>query len=103
MWRRYAGLPGWADTHLTILGTDGLVEVRKNVDLAGRSGGTHVHVADQEGVRYIDCGAVELPYGRQLVHDALHRTETAMSQAHCVLAPGLALPAQQQARTVTGA
>jgi hypothetical protein len=40
---------------------------------------------------------VELPYGRQLLDDVVHRTETAMPQAHCFLASQLVLEAQQMA------
>ena len=54
-------------------------------------------IVDQNGVRYIDCEGGDLPFGRQLVDDVLHRTETAMSQAHCFLAAELALRAQKQA------
>jgi predicted dehydrogenase len=96
-WFTPAGLPTWGDTRLTVLGTDGYIELRKNVDLAGRSGGNHLFLADAGGVRYMDCDDVELPFGRQFVDDVLHRTETAMSQAHCFLATELALRAQAQA------
>ena len=99
-WFTPAGLPTWGDTRLTILGTDGYIEVRKNVDLAGRAGGNHLFIADAKGVRYEDCRGVDLPYGRQLVDDVLHRTETAMTQSHCFLATELALRAQAQARLV---
>ena len=97
-WFTPAGLPTWGDGRLTILGTDGYIELRKYVDLAGRSGGDHLFIADQKGVRYVDCSKLELPYGRQLVDDVLHRTETAMSQAHCFMTMELALRAQHQAR-----
>jgi predicted dehydrogenase len=100
-WFTPAGLPTWGDTRLTILGTDGYMEVRKNVDLAGRDGGNHLFIADARGVRYVDCNAVELSFGRQLVDDVLNRTETAMSQAHCFLATELSLVAQVQARVIT--
>jgi len=100
-WFTPAGLPTWGDTRLTILGTDGYIEIRKNVDLAGREGGNHLFVADGTGVRYIDCSKVEMPYGRQLVDDVLNRTETAQTQAHCFLATELALQAQEKARVVT--
>jgi predicted dehydrogenase len=100
-WLTPAGLPTWGDTRLTILGTDGYMEVRKNVDLAGRDGGNHLFIADARGVRYVDCNAVELSFGRQLVDDVLNRTETAMSQAHCFLATELSLVAQEQARVIT--
>jgi len=99
-WFTPDGLPTWGDTRLTILGTDGYIEVRKNVDLAGRAGGNHLFIADQAGVRYIDCSTVDLPFGRQLVDDVLNRTETAMAQAHCFLATELALAAQEKARMV---
>ena len=99
-WFTPAGLPTWGDTRLTILGTDGYIEARKNVDLAGRAGGNHLFVADANGVRYIDCSAVALPFGRQLVDDVLNRTETAMTQSHCFLATELALVAQDKARVV---
>jgi predicted dehydrogenase len=99
-WFTPAGLPTWGDGRLTVLGTDGYIEVRKYVDISGREGGNHLFVVDTKGFRYIDCSSVELPYGRQLVDDVLNRTETAMSQAHCFLAMELALSAQQQARVV---
>jgi len=100
-WFTPAGLPTWGDTRLTVIGTDGYMEVRKNVDLAGRPGGDHLFIADAKGVRYVDCSAVELTYGRQIVDDVLNRTETAMSQVHCFLATELALKAQQQARVLS--
>jgi predicted dehydrogenase len=96
-WFTPAGLPTWGDTRLTILGTDGYIEIRKNVDLAGREGGNHLFLVDAKGVRHIDCNGGELPFGRQLIDDVLNRTESAMSQAHCFLATELALRAQAQA------
>lgn len=99
-WFTPAGLPTWGDTRLTVLGTDGYMEVRKNVDIAGREGANHLFLADAKGVRHIDCNAVELPFGRLFVQDVLHRTETAMPQAHCFLATALALQAQQRAQPV---
>jgi hypothetical protein len=99
-WFTPAGLPTWGDGRLTILGTDGSLEIRKYVDLAGREGGSHLFVIDQKGVRYVGANDVELPFGRQLVDDVLNRTEMAMSQSHCFLATELALRAQKQATTV---
>jgi predicted dehydrogenase len=97
-WFTPAGLPTWGDGRLTILGTEGYIEVRKNVDIAGREGGNHLFIADGSGVRYIDCKDVDLLYGKLLVDDVLNRTETAMPQAHCYLATELALQAQKQAQ-----
>jgi predicted dehydrogenase len=97
-WFTPDGLSTWGDGRLTILGTDGYIEIRKNVDIAGREGGSHLFVVDQKETRYVDCKDVVLPYGAQLVEDVRNRTETAMPQRHCFLAMELVLRAQQQAR-----
>lgn len=100
-WFTPDGLNTWGDGRLTILGTDGFIEIRKNVDIAGRPGGSHLFLVDQKETRYFDCKGEPLPYGGQLVDDVINRTETAMSQEHCFLATELALKAQQGARKVT--
>ena len=97
-WFTPAGLGVWGDVRLTILGTDGYIELRKNVDVAGRPGGNHLFLVDKKETRYLDCSSQSLPYGEQLVSDILNRTETAMSQEHCFLATELALKAQKQAQ-----
>lgn len=99
-WFTPDGLNTWGDGRLTILGADGYIELRKYVDIAGRPGGSHLFIVDKKETHYVDCSDVELPYGRQLVQDALDRTETAMSQAHCFLASELALKAQAQAQRI---
>lgn len=101
-WFTPDGLPTWGDGRLTILGNQGYIEIRKNVDIGGRRGGNHLFLVDGQEVQYVDCSEVELPYGRQLVDDVLNRTETAMSQEHCFLATELALRAQAQAKIITG-
>ena len=99
-WFTPDGLPTWGDGRMTILGTDGYIELRKYVDIAGRPGGNHLFLVDQKGTNYIDCKGMETPYGRQLVDDVLNRTETAMPQAHCFLATELAIRAQDKATTL---
>jgi predicted dehydrogenase len=100
-WFTPDGLATWGDGRLTILGTDGFIEIRKNIDIAGRTGESHLFLVDQKATRYIDCRRVPLPYGAQLVSDVLDRTETAMTQAHCFLATELMLQAQAQAQRVS--
>jgi predicted dehydrogenase len=100
-WFTPAGLPPFGDGRLTVIGTEGFIEVRKNIDIGGRTGGSHLFLVDQKETRYVDCQNVELPYGAQLVADVLNRTETAMTQAHCFLATELVLKAQKQAQKVT--
>ena len=99
-WFTPDGLKSWGDGRLTILGTDGFIEIRKNIDPAGHEGGNHLFITDKKETRYIDCSKEPLPYGEQLVNDILNRTETAMSQEHCFLATELALKAQKQAQTI---
>jgi predicted dehydrogenase len=99
-WFTPGGLNTWGDGRLTILGTDGYIELRKYVDIAGRPGGDHLFLVDQKETRYIDCKDQKLPYGEQLVNDILNRTETAMPQEHCFLAMELALQAEKQAQRV---
>ncbi len=97
-WFTPNGLASWGDGRLTILGTDGYIELRKNVDIAGHPNGNHLFIVDNKETRYLDCANEPLPYGGQLVNDILNRTETAMPQAHCFLATELALKAQKQAK-----
>ncbi len=97
-WFTPDGLNTWGDGRLTILGTDGFMELRKNVDIGGRTGGNHLFLVDNKETRYVDCKDQVLPYGEQLVNDILNRTETAMTQAHCFLATELALKAQKLAQ-----
>ncbi len=93
-WFTPDGLPSWGDGRLFITGTEGTIELRKNVDVAGRDGGNHLFLTDRSGVTYIDCSAVPLPYGSQLLDDIRNRTETAMPQARCFAAMEIALKAQ---------
>ena len=96
-WFTPDGLNTWGDGRLTVLGTDGYIEIRKNVDIAGRNGGDHLFLVDQKETKYIDCRDVDLPYGRRLVDDVINRTETAMPQEMCFLATELTLLAQKNA------
>lgn len=100
-WFTPAGLPTWGDGRLTVLGTEGYIELRKYIDIAGAPGKDHLILVDRKGVHRIDCSNVELPYGRQLIADVLDRTETAMPQARCFNAMQLALEAQQLAERGT--
>ena len=99
-WLTPDGLASWGDGRLTVLGTEGFIEVRKNVDLAGHPGNEHLFIVDGKGTRYLDCKNEPLPYGERLVDDVLNRTETAMPQEHCFYAMELALRAQQNAKKI---
>jgi len=96
-WYTPDGLDTWGDGRLTILGTDGYIELRKYIDIVGRAGTDHLFVVDKKGSRYVDCSDADLPYAANLVADVLDRTQTAMAQAHCFKVMELALRAQAMA------
>jgi predicted dehydrogenase len=102
-WFTPKGLGVWGDTRLIVEGTEGYLEVRKNIDIGGRDGPEHLFLVDADGITHLDCRDMELPYGPRIVDDVVHRTETAMTQEHCFLATELALQAQQQATWLEGA
>lgn len=96
-WLTPTGLPVYGDERMFIVGTEGTIEVRGCIDL-GRDGVEEsVYLVNADHIRSLDCTAVDLAYGRQLVADILDRTETAMSQEHCFKATELALKAQAMA------
>jgi len=99
-WFTPDGLDTWGDGRLTILGTEGFIEVRKNTDIAVHKGANHLYLVTQKDTTYIDCNNSELPYGRQLVDDVINRTETAIKQDLCFLATELALKAQSKAQKI---
>jgi predicted dehydrogenase len=96
-WFTPNGLKSWGDGRLTILGTEGYIEIRKNIDITRSDSGNHLYLVNNKETIYMDCAKEPLPFGKQLVDDVLNRTETAMSQAHCLLAMELALKAQKNA------
>ncbi len=100
-WLTPAGLPVWGDVRLFIVGTEGTIELRKNIDIAGRSGESHLFLVDQQGTRYIDCRDTEITYGRDLIDDIRERRDSAIPQARCFLASELALRAEALAVDLT--
>jgi len=97
-WFTPAGLTTFGDGRLTIIGTDGYMELRENVDIAGRPGGDHLFLVDNKGSKYVDCSDVSLPYAQRLVDDVVNRTTTADSPARMFLAMQLGIEAQNRAK-----
>ncbi|MGH1480296.1 MAG: Gfo/Idh/MocA family protein [Geminicoccales bacterium] len=96
-WYTPDGLPTWGDGRLTILGTEGYIELRKYVDIAGRPGTNHLFVVNGDKVEHVDGTNTPLSYYHDLVNDIRERSETAMSQEHCFKVMELALQAQASA------
>lgn len=99
-WFTPDALKTWGDARLTVIGTEGYIEVRKNIDIGGKDGANHLFLVNNKETTYMDCSNVPLTYGPQLVDDILNRTETAMLQEHCFHAAELSIRAQVQAKKI---
>jgi predicted dehydrogenase len=96
-WFTADGLPTWGDGRLMVLGTEGTIELRKNLDIAGRPGGDHLFVVDGTSTRHIDCSGREVTYFRDFAADVAKRTATAIAQSRVFRVCRLALEAQARA------
>lgn len=96
-WFTPDGLSSWGDGRLTLLGTEGYIEIRKYVDIT-RQEQDVVYLVNKEGeFRYPVAGKVGFPYFGQLILDCLNRTENAMTQDHTFKAAELCVKAQMLA------
>lgn len=96
-WFTPDGLSTWGDGRLTLLGTEGYIEIRKYIDLS-RGEQDVVYLVNQAGeFRYPVAGKIGFPYFGALILDCLHRTENAMTQAHAFKAAELCVRAQMLA------
>ena len=93
-WYTPDALPNWGDGRLTILGTEGYIEIRKYVDVAGAEGTDHLFLVNGTRCEKIDCSYAGLPYFANLRNDVFDRTETAAPQEHVFKVMELALQAQ---------
>ena len=96
-WFTPDALPTWGDGRLTILGTEGYIELRKYVDVGGRPGTDHLVLVNGDRCEMIDASDAGLPYFARIIADIRDRTETAMPQEHAFTVMRLALQAQAKA------
>jgi predicted dehydrogenase len=92
------GLGTWGDCRLTIVGTEGTIEARANVDIAGVEGAEHLIVVDGEGTRRVDISGVAVEWGEQLIADLADGGERLMAQQHAIDVTDVCLRAQAAAR-----
>ena len=92
------GLGTWGDCRLTIVGTEGTIEARANVDVAGLEGGEHLIVVDADGTRRVDISGVVVDWGEQLLADLADGGERLMTQRHAIDVTDVCLRAQAAAR-----
>ncbi|MGB7802048.1 Gfo/Idh/MocA family protein [Buttiauxella sp.] len=99
-WFTPQGLSTWGDGRLTLLGTDGYIEIRKYVDIT-RQEQDVVYLVNKEGeFRYPVAGKVGFPFFGELIRDCMNRTENAMTQTHAFKAAELCVRAQMLANGV---
>ncbi len=89
--------PNWGDGRLTITGTEGFIEVRKYMDIAGQDGTDHVFLVNNSTCERFDARDAGTPYFERLKHDIEQRTETACKQKHTFNVMRLAIEAQTSA------
>jgi predicted dehydrogenase len=88
------GLRTWGDGRLMVVGTEGTLEVRTNVDVGGRRGREHLIVADGRGVRRLDVTAQPVDWARRLLADVRDGSDTLLGHDHTVAVSRITLAAQ---------
>ncbi|MBU2937139.1 MULTISPECIES: Gfo/Idh/MocA family protein [Pacificibacter] len=97
-WYTADALPNWGDGRLFITGTEGSIELRKYVDVDGRSGDNHLFLVNKDTCKHFDCTNADLPYFQNLLNDVIHRTQTACPQERTFRVCELAVTAQTMAQ-----
>lgn len=96
-WFTPDGLPDWGDGRLFLVGTEGTLELRKNLDIEGRAGGDHMFIANRDRTRYQDCSAMPVTYYRQFLEDQRDRTGQMFDGGRVFTVCRLALTCQTKA------
>ena len=92
------GLGTWGDCRLTIVGTEGTIEARANIDVAGAEGAEHLIVVDGDGIRRVDISGVVVDWAEQALADLADNGERLMTQQHAIDVTDVCLRAQAAAR-----
>jgi predicted dehydrogenase len=92
------GLGTWGDCRLTIVGTEGTIEARANIDVAGLDGAEHLIVVDGEGTRRVDISGVAVDWAELALADLADDGERLMTQQHAIDVTDVCLRAQAAAR-----
>jgi len=97
-WLSPNGLGTWGDGRAFILGTEGYIELRKNIDVGRDPKGDQVYLVNGDKEIHLDVkGKIGRPFFGELILDCLNRTENAMTQEHALKAAELCLIAQMKA------
>jgi len=91
------GLGTWGDCRLMIVGTEGTIEARANVDVAGADGAEHLIVVDADGTRRVDVSGVVVDWAEHALADLADGGERLMTQQHAIDVTDVCLRAQAAA------
>jgi predicted dehydrogenase len=100
-WFTPDGLPDWGDGRLFLVGTEGTLELRKNLDIEGRTGGDHMFVAGRHRTRYQDCSALPVTYYQDFLADVRDRSGRMLDGGRVFSVCRLALRCQAEAHRFT--
>jgi predicted dehydrogenase len=100
-WFTPDGLADWGDGRLFLTGTEGTLELRKNLDLEGRAGGNHMFVTNMKQTRYVDASTHPVTYYQDFLADVRDRSGTTMDRGRVFAACRLALQCQGTAERFT--
>jgi predicted dehydrogenase len=100
-WFTPDGLPDWGDGRLFLVGTEGTLELRKNLDIEGREGGDHMFVANRQRTRHQDCSLLTVTYYQDFLRDVRERNGRMMESGRVFSACRLALRCQAEAERFT--
>jgi predicted dehydrogenase len=96
-WFTPDGLPDWGDGRLFLVGAEGTLELRKNLDTEGRPGGDHMFVSNRTRTRYQDCSTLPVTYYQDFIADMRDRSSAVMDQGQVFAVCRLALRCQATA------
>lgn len=77
-WFTPDGLADWGDGRLFLVGTEGTLELRKNLDPAGRPGTDHMFVSGRQRTRYEDCSSRRISFFGDFLADVQGRNRRLM-------------------------
>ena len=100
-WFTPDGLADWGDGRLFAVGTSGTLELRKNLDIAGRPGSDHMFVTNRTGTRHVDCAALPVTYYQDFLDAIRTRDFSQMGQERVFTVCRMALTAQANAKRYT--
>jgi predicted dehydrogenase len=96
-WFTPSGLGVFGDGRTLVVGTEGTLELRRDIDPCGRGEGHHLFLTDGRESRYIAAEEGPPPFARMFLSDVVRRTETATTTAHALRVTELSLEAQAMA------